>query len=272
VATSVRPIPNVPALRLADPNGGAAAVVIADLHLGLGATAERPRGPPEASADRLAAELTSVCRRERAGRLIVAGDVKHPIVGAPPWLRPVLFDFFATLLAADIATDVVLGNHDVGLARFLPREVEVRPATGLVVGSVGIFHGHRWPSDEVLASPTIVAGHLHPGYRFAPSAAFPDGKRRSWVRVEFPPSPKPKRRRRHVLRSRELVVLPAFHPLAGAESLNRERPRRGRSFLYQRFLARGTARVYLLDGSDLGVLPNRPAGREPAAPAARRRN
>jgi uncharacterized protein len=151
-----------------------------------------------------------------------------------------------------------LGNHDVGLVRHLPREVEVHPSTGIVRGEVGIFHGHRWPSNAVLRAPRLVAGHLHPGFRLAPTVEFPEGKRRCWVRVErTPPPARPKaaRRRVHIEpRAREVVILPAFNPMAGTESLNRERPARGRSFLYRRFLRDGVARAYLLDGTDVGVL------------------
>lgn len=258
-----RPVPNVPALRIdSTAPGGTRTIVIADLHLGLGATEERPLGPPEASAPELAASLVRIVRDQEAGRLVVAGDVKHPIVGAPAWLRPVLFDFFAEILGAGIEVEVVLGNHDVGLARYLPREVLVRAPTGTVRDEVGIFHGHRWPSEDVLAAPVLAAGHLHPGYRFAPSPTHPDGKHRCWVRVEFAaPAPSASPVPRRAIRSRELIVLPAFHPLAGAESLNRQRPARGRSFLYGRFLARGTSvRAYLLDGADLGAVPTgRPA-------------
>jgi metallophosphoesterase superfamily enzyme len=250
-------VPDAPALllepsRRADPR----TIVVADIHLGLGSSPERPLGPPEGSADRLAEELVAIARTHRAGAVMVAGDAKHPIVGTPPALRSVVFDFFAELLHEGLAVDLVLGNHDVGIVRHLPREVTVHPATGVVRGGVGIFHGHRWPSNTVLRSATLVAGHLHPGFRLAPTAEDPEGKRRCWVRVErTPPERRSRRRRLHIEpRAREVVILPAFNPIAGTESLNRERPARGRSFLYQRFLAPGTARAYLLDGTDLGEL------------------
>ena len=253
----VRPVPDAPALLL-EPlrRTDARALVIADLHLGLGSSPERPLGPPEGAADRLAARLVDLARRNHADVVIVAGDAKHPIVGTPPALRGVVFDFFAELLHEGLTVELVLGNHDVGIVRHLPREVVVHPATGIVRGSVGVFHGHRWPSNPVLRAPTLVAGHLHPGFRLAPTAEDPEGKRRCWVRVErSPPKPRSTRRRRHIVpRAREIVILPAFNPIAGTESLNRERPARGRSFLYHRFLASGVARAYLLDGTDLGVL------------------
>ena len=266
-------MPDAPALVI-EPVGrsDARTLVVADVHLGLGSTPDRSLGPPEGSADRLAERLLGIVRSTRAETVVIAGDAKHPIVGTPPALRPVVFDFFAALLEEGLTVELVLGNHDVGIVRHLPREVIVHPATGVVRGDVGIFHGHCWPSNKVLQAPRLVAGHLHPGFRLAPTEDDPEGKRRCWVRVERVPSDKkPSRHRRHIEpRAREVVIVPAFNPIAGTEALNRERPARGRSFLYRRFLARGVARAYLLDGTDLGVLTTRlePVRRSRAAARA----
>ena len=253
----LRPVADAPALVIEPDRGNAPrTLAVADLHLGLAGSTARPMGPPEATAVTMGDRLLALARGEAAAAVVVAGDVKHPIVGTPPALRPVVFDFFARLLDAGLSVDVVLGNHDAGLVPYLPREVTVHPAEGAVLGGVGIFHGHRWPGDSVLARPRWVTGHLHPGFRFAPTAEYPDGKRPCWVRERFAPPgvPRPSKDRPRP-RVRELVVLPPFNPLAGVEALNRERPARGRSFLYSRFLAHGTARAYLLDGTDLGALP-----------------
>ena len=262
VPYAIRPIDNAPALAVRRRGSGEAAVVVADLHLGLAATPEAPLGPPGASAPELAATALRLCAGAKADHLVIAGDVKHPVVGVPAWLRPVVFDFFATLLEAGVVPEVVLGNHDVGLVRHLPREVVVHPSDGAVRFRLGIFHGHRWPSRSVLDQRTVVAGHLHPGYRFAPTPDAPHDKRRCWLRVTFDGGSGVLGPDRRAVKLRQLIVLPAFHPLAGTEALNRERPERGRSFLYGRFLRRGKARAYLLDGTDLGPLPTPPeAGR-----------
>ena len=259
------PVPDAPALLL-DPGeaGGPRTLVVSDVHLGLGGSRARPAGPPEASAEGMAEELVLLAEGARAGSILIAGDIKHPIVGTPPLLRPVVFDFFARLLSERVTVEVVLGNHDVGIVRHLPREVVVHPASGVVRTGVGVFHGHRWPSRVVLRSRHLVAGHLHPGFRLAPTAEDPEGKRRCWVRSELVPSPAPRRRSRHAVpNASEIVVLPAFNPIAGIEALNRERPRRGRSFLYRRFLGLGRPRAYLLDGTDLGPLPTSYPGDPP---------
>jgi uncharacterized protein len=272
----VRPVLDAPALVI-EPSGRASdrLLVVADLHLGLGASPHRPGGPPGGSARSLADDLLRLLREQDATAVVVAGDVKHPIVGTPPALRPLLFDFFATILAGGFSAEVVLGNHDVGLVRHLPREVLVHPPVGVVRHGVGVFHGHRWPSDAVLRSRVIVAGHLHPGFRLAPTPDEPAGKQPCWVRVEVAPVAPTRRRgpRSHAeLRAHEVIVLPPFNPLAGIESLNRERPARGRSFLFGRFLSRGVARAYLLDGTDLGVLPIPSPGVRPRGAAARSRS
>jgi metallophosphoesterase superfamily enzyme len=274
VEPTLGPIPDEPALALVRPGEDEVrTVIVADLHLGLGGSADRPGGPPEGSAESIAEHLARLLRSQRATTLIIAGDVKHPIVGTPPPLRPVVFDFFGRLLEEGATVEVVLGNHDVGLVRHLPREVIVRSPEGVLQDGVGIFHGHCWPSNAVLRAPRLVTGHLHPGFRLAPTLDDPLGKRPCWLRVEIEPGPpQSRRRRRHVVpRAREIVVLPPFNPLAGVESLNRKRPARGRSFLFGRFLSRGVARAYLLDGTDLGAIPTRSTPARPGRGAERAR-
>ena len=265
MAARLVPVPDTPALLL-DPGPFAAprTLVVSDLHLGLGGDRARPGGPPEGSAERMAEELARLAGEARAGSLLIAGDVKHPIVGTPAALRSVVFDFFGRLLSESISVEIVLGNHDVGLVRYLPKEVVVHPASGVLRSGVGVFHGHRWPSRHVPRARKLVAGHLHPGFRLAATADDPEGKRRCWVRVEFDPDPPRRQRGRHAFpNATELVVLPAFNPLAGTEALNRQRPARGRSFLYRRFLGKGRPRAYLLDGTDLGPLPTVPSADPP---------
>ena len=260
----LRPVPDERLLELEAPGGAERWLLLADLHLGIHPAGATAGSSWSDQARELADRVRSVARARASDGLLIVGDVKHPIVGTPRTLRPVLFDFFASLLSEGARVGVVLGNHDVGLARHLPKEVEVHGPGGLVLHAVGVFHGHRWPSNAVLKAPALVAGHLHPGVRLAPTADLARAKSPCWVRVEFPPFQPPARRRRRAhapMRARELVLLPAFNPLCGIEALNRERPSRGRSFLFRRFVLKGDARAYLLDGTDLGriVTPHPPA-------------
>ncbi|MCI4319873.1 MAG: metallophosphoesterase [Thermoplasmata archaeon] len=259
---ALQPLSDFAALKVV-PANARPFLVVADLHLGLGATAAQARGPPPADAPTLAETVCLAARTSGARAIVVAGDVKQPIVGTPRALRPVIFDFFSTLLAEGLRVEIVLGNHDVGLTPHLPREVHVAPPSGVVRSGVGIFHGHRWPSARVLKAPLLVVGHLHPGVRLAPTPDEDRGKVRCWLRATYAPGPVPRKRNAHLPRrfaARELVVLPALNPITGTEALNRQRPSRGRSFLFQRFLSDARVRAYLLDGTDLGelVMPQSP--------------
>jgi metallophosphoesterase superfamily enzyme len=229
--------------------------VAADVHVGLarqeGHTGELKAGSPVS----LAEAILEGVRITRSRRVLLLGDVKEPILGAPWHVRGEVKEFFASLLGAGVVVEVCQGNHDVGLARMAPQEVIFHPSGGVAFGPTGLFHGHAWPSVDILKRSSIfAAGHLHPGIRLAAE------KVRCWVRVRYPekgalgsrtgkppvgiPGP----------RATEAIVIPALNPLCACESLNQNMPRRGRSFLVRRFLLPGEARAYLLDGTDVGRL------------------
>lgn len=260
----LRPVPGHPFLHVRGPGADSGGLlIVADIHLGLGSFKPGQPSPPGSRPEQIASEVLAVARSTRSRSLVVAGDVKQPIVGTTPPLRREIFEFFSALLSDGLEVAVVAGNHDVGLARALPREVQLHSSRGIRVGDLGIFHGHGWPSNRVLKASTLVAGHLHPGFRLAPSSDGPGGKARCWLRVELPPPVRDRRRRRHgPVLARELIVLPALNPLTGTEALNRNAPARYRTFLWKRFVLCGIARAYLLDGTDLGLL--RPPGPAPA--------
>lgn len=234
-------------------------LVAADVHVGLAFPTARSPRPEAGSPVSLAGGLLAAAERTGVRRVLFLGDVKDPIVGLPRHVRDELLEFFGLLREGGLECELVLGNHDAGIARALPPEVVVHAPTGVLREGVGYFHGHSWPSSVLLrGARTLVVGHLHPGFRLAPSErGARTGKERCWVRTRLPElsAGAKRRRRRHPLpRAREIVVLPAYNPLCASEALNREEPRRGHRFLVRRFLCRGSSRAYLLDGTDLGEL------------------
>lgn len=261
----LRPVRGAAALRW--DTGLGRALVVSDLHVGLGDPRGRGTGLAERGAAAMAEELIGLAAREGARRIVVAGDMKHPIVGAPGRVGPLLFDFSSRLLSEGLALEVVLGNHDVGLARHLPREVELHGAGGLLRDGVGVFHGHRWPDPALDRAQTLVAGHLHPGFRLTAGTGGGAEKLRCWLRVEYSGRVRPHRSDGRPMQARELVILPAFNPLGGIETLNRSAPQRGRSFLFHRFLAGTRPRAFLLDGIEVGTIPTPPPSVEVRRPA-----
>ncbi len=264
-APALRPVARHPALLLPGGPFGPTELAVADLHLGLGAVGVHGGGLAGPIAEAMADELLGIAAGERARGVVVVGDVKHPIVGAPPPVGRLLFGFFSRLLDDGLEVRVIPGNHDAGLARHLPREVELLPVGGLLRGPVGLFHGHAHPAPALSAARTLVVGHLHPGYRLAPGRFPGDGKQRCWIRSTGPRGPD-RLNGGPGIKAREVIVLPAFNPISGIEPLNDRRPAAGRAFLLDRYLAPGRSRAYLLDGADLGELSLARGGDRVGAP------
>ncbi len=233
------PVPDRPVLYVAD---GGGTIIAGDIHVGLSRREAQDSTLGSGSAKELAEALLESLRQCHARRIILLGDVKEPIVGAPLHVRRELKEFFGRLSLSKAEVWIARGNHDVGLERFVPPEVKIRPSRGWLESGIGYLHGHAKPTQEVLSGARkLVMAHLHPGLRFA------EGRQRCWIRVRYAPGQVP-----GAPFLEEAVVVPAFNPLCSAESLNFERPRRNRRFLVRQFLSQGVAQAYLLDGTDLG--------------------
>ncbi|HVE80509.1 MAG TPA: hypothetical protein VNA89_16710 [Gemmatimonadaceae bacterium] len=142
-----------PGLRLTGDGAGwlveAGAVVIADVHVGYARAARRRGGwlPEAEPPDRVAGRALAALDRCGAGRLVIAGDLRHSTRDAD---APELADVerFLAIVGERAEVVVVAGNHDRG-----------SPAPRLVaLGDVDVTH-------EPPAAPPArwtVCGHLHP--------------------------------------------------------------------------------------------------------------
>ena len=235
------PVPGEPALHLPDER----ALVVADLHYGV--EAELLRGGvwvPNRARQRTE-RLLALVSQVGAERLLLLGDVKHQVPHSSHQQKRDLQRMFAALQAA-VQVEVVPGNHDGGLRELAPGSVRFHPAKGVVVGNIGLHHGHAWPAPEVVACPQVVMGHNHP------VIAFRDRVEKlhtaaCWLRVPLVAG------ERYDEVGEELVITPAFGELAG-RTMNRE-PLTGFGPLLRNGYANlEAARVESLDGLDFGEL------------------
>src|SRR5690606_36024408 len=156
---------------------------------------------------------------------------------------------FLRQLSARVRVDIVLGNHDVNLADMAPLGVRVHPSTGIVREGRGYFHGHTWPEEKVVLSRQLVAAHLHPAVRLKD----PLGNSQShpvWVRA--PIQSEVIEEHYGFASSGEIIIMPAFNPLCGGLALNEPAEDMRGPLLAMADMEH--ARLYLLDGTDLGLL------------------
>jgi len=149
-------IENGPALLV---KGREETLVIADLHFGIESDLARHGYHDQSRSEERAERVLALVRELEPDRLLLLGDVKQSI---PLTTRQEYLELPAVLALFRSAAllQVLPGNHDVGLERFL-KEDELLPATGAVIDGVGYLHGHRVPNPE-LAGHLIIIGHHHP--------------------------------------------------------------------------------------------------------------
>ena len=240
------PILNEPILLV---EGELRVLVAADLHIGIERQLWLGGASVPSQTEKMLEGLMVGVEKIKPDRLILLGDVKHNL----PWTsfqEKSEVPSFLRSLTEIVRVEVVAGNHDIGLSNLAPQNVAIHPASGLVLDGVGYFHGHTWPSPEIFEAEELVASHLHPSVRLADriGSAPPE---RAWVRT--PLSCKALREEYgRDLRSPEMTIVPAYNPLCGGYPLDSvSREDRGPLPKMARL---DRARIYLLDGTDIGRL------------------
>ncbi len=164
-------------------------LIVADVHLGKSA-AFRAMGVPVPDGDdaRDLARLAALAAREKAARLVIAGDLFHAPSGVTPELESLLADFLAKL---GIPLALTTGNHDAKI-RALPPGIAATPHLDLSDGGPRVIHDPA----EAAADRFHIAGHIHPVVRIR------DGRRTSLRLPCF-------------WRSGRVLVLPSFGGFTG---------------------------------------------------------
>lgn len=236
----IQPIHGVPALRIGN------AVVIGDLHIGVETHLFRKGFHLESRTWDMYRSLMEM--DDDISRLVVIGDVKDSVPGSSRQEFREIPDFFEKLLERFDIVDVVRGNHDTNIEEFLPRRVRVSPASGMILDDVGLIHGHTWPSDKVMRCDTLVMAHNHP------TVMFMDGIGRTstepcWVRGKFIGTSE-----RYTALPNEFILVPAFNRMLGGSPMNVKGEKLLGPLMNSDIVNMNDARVYLLDGIDLGTV------------------
>jgi len=244
--TRSTPILNQPLLLV---EGELRVLVAADLHLGIEHQLWLGGASVPSQTEKMLSDLKSRVQEVGPDRLILLGDLKHNL----PWTsfqEKSEVPSFLRSLSEIVRVEVVAGNHDIGLFDLAPPDVAIHPASGLVLDAVGYFHGHTWPSPEIFEAEEVVASHLHPAVRLADrlGSAPPE---RAWVRTPLSGKALAEEYGRD-LRSSQMTIVPAYNPLCGGYPLDAA-SREDRGPL-PRMARLDRARIYLLDGTDLGRL------------------
>ena len=165
---------------------GFTSLVVADLHLGFESEFLQHKGVAFPLQHPILLErLTTLIEKYEVDKLFIIGDVKHSLGADCKYNWESIPEF---LIALQNIVDLVVipGNHDGNLEALMPRGMKLDDVRGQIIkdrnASVGLFHGHAWPSPELLSAEILIIGHNHPTiHRYkmvsAPDIERPDRKR-----------------------------------------------------------------------------------------------
>jgi uncharacterized protein len=180
--TIVKPVADQAALLLE--HQSERVLVVADLHLGWEVSLSHQGIHVPSQVPRLLDKLRKIVNDVHPRQLILLGDVKHAVAKVELEEWKYVPEFFEGLVEIIPDIQVVPGNHDGNLEPLTPRGVKISTSEGISLwGSVGLFHGHAWPSPPLLGCKFLVMGHLHPVVVFKDPLGFRI-TRQAWVRAK----------------------------------------------------------------------------------------
>ena len=238
----IQPVHGHPALRIDN------VIVIGDLHIGV----ESNLGAKGFHLPSRTAEMRDDLLRMSgdASRLIILGDVKDSVPGSTKQEYREIPDFFNTMLERFDIVDIVAGNHDTQIEDFLPKHVNVHPASGMAIGKIGFVHGHTWPSADIMRSDMLIIAHNHPTVMFRDGV----GKRTTeqcWFRAPFTDAGSGYKER-----PAEMIMIPSFNRLLGGSPVNVKDEGFLGPLMNSGMIDIDEAKIFLLDSTYLGKRKN----------------
>ena len=253
-------------------------LVIADPHIGWEIALQERGIHVPSQTPKLLKKLVALLLEHKPDDLLILGDVKYTVVKAELGEWHDIPDFFTELQGYVNEIGIVRGNHDANLEPLLPENVKFLPATGTIIGDIGFFHGHKWPTPTLLKCKTLVMGHVHPVVVFRDPSGFKI-TRQVWVKarcnteqlsktllqkhkikVEGTVEATVKKQFGFAPSAAEVLMMPSFNDFLGGRAINETRAgKEGQATMIGPMLRSGTldmdgAEVYLLDGTYLGTL------------------
>jgi len=243
----LEPIPGEPALLLKTKTK---VLIVADLHIGIESELREAGINIPSQTDKIAEHLALLCSDHDIDEVIIVGDVKHNV---PLTSRQEHFEIpmvFERLKEVGVEVHIAPGNHDGNLRFILPEWVNIHDPRGFATHGLGFFHGHTWPSKEVMKCKTVIMAHEHPHIQFIETLGERDS-RPCWVRTRFVSE---KTEEKYPGSSPELIILPTFNSLCGGNAVNDPSQKYLSPLVKNGLVDMDNANMYLLDGTNLGKL------------------
>jgi len=220
---------------------------VADLHLGIEVQLRHAGFNIPSQAPKMLSSLEALSAF--GDNLLILGDLKHRIPSVSYREDREIPPILDSLMKRYKEVVIVAGNHDGGLDAILPPGVKAVSGAGIRVENAGAFHGHIWPSKDVMDGDMLVMGHIHPSVVLADSLGTKSNEK-CWLKGKLK-SRKVLERYGHC--PRELIIVPAFNPLLTGTPINSTTGSKFGPLFRNDLVDPRDLEAYLLDGTNLGI-------------------
>jgi putative SbcD/Mre11-related phosphoesterase len=238
---NLQPIQHTSALWIENRN----ILVVADLHIGIENELIEQGVHIESQTPVMKQQLYGLCERYHPSQIMILGDVKHTIPSTPFLEKKELYEFIQGLQSYG-EVHIIPGNHDGAIQHYLPPSVHLHSSQGILIENIGFFHGHRWPHPSLLTAEHLIFGHSHPTIMLSDRLGY-QSYEPCWIKTGLI-TQSTKKKYPSFNKDITIVILPAFNTLCGGIAINKD----GLVGPMKSIVDIKNARVFLLDGSDLG--------------------
>ena len=227
-------------------------LVIADLHLGLEHELFKSGIVIPPQAEKFQKIIEKLIDLTKAKVLVILGDIKHEVPGISYREEKEIPKLFSRI-TEKVKVFCVRGNHDSFLEKLLPN-IKIYSSRGFRIKRYGFFHGHAWPSKELMKCDYLFMGHIHPMIEFKDSFGYRIFEQ-VFVKGKLKNDLVKKKYKIKKTGKLQTIILPSFNKLLGGIALNSklEEELIG-PLLTNNFFDLNEAEVFLLDGTNLGKI------------------
>jgi len=241
VSVRFQPVPDIPLLYLPKEK----MIVLADLHIGIENELKHYGVHVSSQTMDMKKKVLDICENYKISDIMVLGDVKHTIPSIPFHEKKEVYDFLKDLQRYGVV-HIIPGNHDGGIQKLVPNQVQVHTSAGIIKDDIGFIHGHRWPHEDVMKSSFVIMGHTHPTVMLKDRLGFKTYEP-CWLKC---PAIHDLLLKRYPSGNRSILflILPAFNRLCGGLAVNED----GVIGPLASLIHISHSEVYLLEGTNLG--------------------
>jgi hypothetical protein len=246
---TIRILTNYPALYISDEK----ILVISDLHIGIEHELFQYGITIPSQAEKFREIINDLIKITKAKTLVILGDVKHKVPGVSYREMKEIPKLFETL-NTKVMIHITQGNHDTYLKNLLPEKVKFYSSRGFKIRKYGFFHGHAWPSKNLMKCDHLFIGHIHPAIEFKDKFGFRSIEQ-VWIKGKLDELTVKKRYNIEKTGKLQTIMLPAFNKLLGGITLNTiVKNKYIGPLATNKVIDISKSKAYLLDGTFLGTI------------------